>query len=171
MTPTGPYVNFRSGIKVSTDDFWSSIIWTSTARSEKVSITHEVGKPEISDFDVKVLESRSRFSGFEIAMNNFLKVTIFHPGNDLMKKVSGFIGREAFLGKNIIKELAAGYVLVHKADIRHSICWTGVLSDHGVIVTEMNATVDDYESYRENVYDIFTDRHIAHSAFSYAVER
>ena len=39
----------------------------------------------------------------------------------------------------------------------------------GVIVTEMNATVDDYESYRENMYDIFTDRPIAHSALSYAV--
>jgi hypothetical protein len=101
---------------VSTDDFWSSIIWTSTARSEKVSIAHEVGKPEISDFDVKV-GIEEQVLGFEIAMNNFLKVTIFHPGNDLMKKVSGFIGREASLGYNIIKELTAGYVLVHKEDI------------------------------------------------------
>jgi hypothetical protein len=41
--------------------------------------------------------------------------------------------------------------------------------NEGAIVTEMNATVDDYESYRENVYDIFTDRHIAHAALSYTV--
>jgi hypothetical protein len=41
--------------------------------------------------------------------------------------------------------------------------------EEDAIVTEMNATVDEYEPFRENVYDVFTDRHIAHAALSYDV--
>ena len=39
----------------------------------------------------------------------------------------------------------------------------------GVIVTEINATIDHYEDYHENVYDIYTDRHITHSALIYSL--
>ena len=44
-----------------------------------------------------------------------------------------------------------------------------VNGNEGAIVTEMNATVDDYEDFRDNVYDIYTDRHNAHSALTYSV--
>lgn len=44
-----------------------------------------------------------------------------------------------------------------------------VNGDEDVIVTEMNATIDHYYDYHESVYDIYTDRHITHSALSYAV--
>jgi len=37
------------------------------------------------------------------------------------------------------------------------------------IVTELNVTKDDYEPFRDEVYDIFTDRHIMHSALTYVV--
>ena len=44
-----------------------------------------------------------------------------------------------------------------------------IRNDKWSIVTEQNATMDFYEPFREDVYDIFTDRHIPHSALTYTV--
>jgi len=43
-----------------------------------------------------------------------------------------------------------------------------VNGDEGAIVTEQNATVEDYEPYRK-VYDIRRDRHVAQEEKSYNV--
>mmetsp|Transcript_3802 Transcript_3802/g.7280 ORF Transcript_3802/g.7280 Transcript_3802/m.7280 type:complete len:120 (-) Transcript_3802:32-391(-) len=42
-------------------------------------------------------------------------------------------------------------------------------NEEWAIVTEQNATMDQYEPFRDEVYDIYTDRHVAHSALEYTV--
>jgi hypothetical protein len=44
-----------------------------------------------------------------------------------------------------------------------------IRNDEFAIVTEQNATIDMYEPFRDEVYDIYTDRHISHSALEYTV--
>jgi len=38
-------------------------------------------------------------------------------------------------------------------------------------LTEQNATIGDYHDYRDEVFDLFTDRHMGQSALSYSVAK
>uniref|UniRef100_A0A0A9BA91 SnrK1 n=1 Tax=Arundo donax TaxID=35708 RepID=A0A0A9BA91_ARUDO len=47
---TTPYINLRSSIQFTRDYLWSSIVWTSTASLQKMSIMHDIAQAKVSKF-------------------------------------------------------------------------------------------------------------------------
>jgi hypothetical protein len=47
-----PDIDLRSGVELSLDDLWRSVIRTTATRLEEVSVLHDIRKTEISDLDV-----------------------------------------------------------------------------------------------------------------------
>lgn len=93
------------------NDFWSGIIRTSAAGSEKVPVSHEVAETEIGNFDIEI-GIQQEVLRLEIAMNDFLKMAIFDTGYNLMEEIPRFVGGKAAFGNNVVEEFSPGHIFV-----------------------------------------------------------
>jgi hypothetical protein len=75
---TAPNVNLWAGVKPSSNHFWCSIIGTTTARLEEITILDLIGKPEVRYFDVEIV-IKKHILWLEISVDDFELVAVLYP--------------------------------------------------------------------------------------------
>ena len=107
-----PDVDFGTSIQLAGDDLGCSIVGTTTARLQKVSVRHDVTEAKVGNFDVVVLV-QEQILWLEITMDNLVAMTVLYRADDLLEHLPGFLLVQTTMLDDVVKQLHWGILQDH----------------------------------------------------------
>ena len=105
-----PDIDFRTSVLSSLQEFRGSKVQASAEGFEEAPGRKEVAETKVDDFDVTGLADENVFD-LQVSMCNTVPVAVVKSAGNLARKLSGLLLFESSVGDDVVKHLAAIYVL------------------------------------------------------------